>query len=55
MFRQMEALPKSVDEQIEARKRAVKAAALVGEGLELGLADLEKMQQRLRPMGRGEK
>jgi hypothetical protein len=55
MFRQIEALPKSVEEQIEARKRAVKVAALVGEGLELGLADLEKMQQRLRPTGRGEK
>ena len=55
MFRQIEALPKSVEEQIEARKRAVKVAALVGEGLEFGLADLEKMQQRLRPTGRGEK
>ena len=55
MLKQMEALPKSVDEQIEAQKRAMNAAAHIGEALEMGLADFEKMQQRLRPMGRGEK
>tara|TARA_R110002110_G_scaffold186938_1_gene394260 strand:+ start:2522 stop:3454 length:933 start_codon:yes stop_codon:yes gene_type:complete len=50
LFKQMEALPKSVEEQIEAQKRAMNAAAHINEALGMGLGDFARMHEGLHPL-----